>query len=85
MDLIDSTKLAFETIEFPVYFHEELQVVKDSKGMIICDFDIMGWGKMSFKTDTENRKAAMGKLTAKILNDFREDQIKNSRQDLTLV
>lgn len=60
--------LAIETIQFPVFYDNKGQVVRDSKGMMVCD--VRGWSRIQFMSKPEDRQDAIGELIAVLLNDF---------------
>ncbi|MDT0678622.1 hypothetical protein [Autumnicola musiva] len=63
--------LALETISFPVNYENNNQIVRDSKGMMVCD--IRGWSKIQFMSKSEDRQDAIGGLIADLLNKYHTD------------
>ncbi|HSP82126.1 MAG TPA: hypothetical protein VLN72_00175 [Gillisia sp.] len=60
--------LVRETIAFPVNYDNSQQIIRDSKGMMICD--IKGWGRIQFMEKSEERQDAIGEKIAKLLNNY---------------
>ena len=50
--------LVRETIAFPVNYDNSQQIIRDSKGMMICD--IRGWGRIQFMEKSQERQDAIG-------------------------
>ncbi|WP_373055877.1 hypothetical protein [Zunongwangia sp. H14] len=67
----EKAMLALETIDFPVVYESAGQVIKDSKGMMVCD--IRGWSKIQFMFKSEDRQDAIGELIAVLLNNYHTD------------
>ncbi|MDT0643839.1 hypothetical protein RM553_13450 [Zunongwangia sp. F363] len=67
----EKAMLALETIDFPVFYDNASQVIKDSKGMMVCD--IRGWSKIQFMLKSEERQDAIGELVAVLLNKYHSD------------
>ena len=60
--------LVRETIAFPVNYDNGQQIIRDSKGMMICD--IKGWGRIQFMEKSEERQDAIGEKIANLLNNY---------------
>lgn len=60
--------LVRETITFPVNYDNSQQIIRDSKGMMVCD--VKGWGRIQFMEKSEERQDAIGEKIAKLLNNY---------------
>ena len=60
--------LVRDTITFPVNYDNSQQIIRDSKGMMVCD--VKGWGRIQFMEKSEERQDAIGEKIAKLLNNY---------------
>ena len=72
MTVTDKNLLAISTIDFPVRYEESDQVIRDKKGMMVCD--IRGWSKIQYMMKGKERHDAIGSLICHLLNDYKESQ-----------
>ena len=70
MGLPEQIKTLLETLNFPVYYDQKGQSIKDAKGLFVCD--VRGWSKIQFMDKAEERHNAIGFVIADLLNGLRK-------------
>ena len=83
MDLKHENKLVRETIAYPVRYDEYQQTIWDAKGRMVCD--IKGWESIQMKKRSGESQDSIGEKVAKLLNEFKDSERQNSRDDRAVV
>lgn len=72
MELKKRNNLVRETIAFPVKYDHLQEIIRDSKGVMVCDF--RGWGRTQSMNESEEGQDAIGEKIAKLLNESGAEQ-----------